>query len=140
MRSASGVRNRGGMRFSVLLCAMSLLGAFHILRPAVVPAQDATSVSGFGKGERDTMRVESRMEGREERVVDARVSDQKIGYEERRIRLERRAEELLRAEERVRQRQERFVMDEEKERAEARKREAEDLRRQKRAVEILPDF
>jgi hypothetical protein len=80
------------------------------------------------------------MEGREERILDVRVNDQKIGYEERKIRLERRDDERLRAEEALRDRAERFEQEEEKARERARKREAENVRRKKRTVDILPHF
>jgi hypothetical protein len=116
------------------------LAVLYMLCPAVVPAQDATSVGGLGQGERDTMRVDSRMEGREEQVVDSRISDQKIGYEERKIRLERRAEELLRDEEVSRERGEKFAKEEEESRDGARRREAEDVQRKKRAVDVSTDF
>ncbi len=86
------------------------------------------------------MRVDLRMEGREERIVDSRVSDQKIGYEERKIRLERREEELLRLEEVSRQRQERFAEEQEEERGAARIREQEAIRLKKESVEIDPDL
>ena len=86
------------------------------------------------------MRVDSRLEGREEQIVDSRVSDQKIGYEERKIRLERRAEELLRDEEVSRDREERFAREEEDARARARRRDEEDLQRKKRAVDVSPDL
>jgi len=106
--------------------------------PAVGLAQDATSVGGLGKGERDTMRVDSRIEGREDQIVDSRISDQKIGYEERKIRLERRADELLREEEVSLKNDERFAKEEEESRDEARRREAEDVQRKKRAVDVSP--
>ena len=106
--------------------------------PAVGLAQDATSVGGLGKGERDTMRVDSRLEGREDQIVDSRISDQKIGYEERKIRLERRADELLREEEVSLENEERFAKEEEESRDEARRREAEDVQRKKRAVDVSP--
>jgi hypothetical protein len=84
------------------------------------------------------MRVDSRLEGREDRIVDSRISDQKIGYEERKIRLERRAEELLRDEEVSRQSAEKFAKEEEDARGEARRRESEDIQRKKRAVYVSP--
>jgi membrane protein involved in colicin uptake len=118
-----------------VVCAVCV----HILVcPAVVLAQDVTSVGGLGQGERDTMRVDSRVEGREDQIEDSRISDQKIGYEERKIRLERRAEELLREEEVSRERQERFAKEEEEAREEARRRESEDVQRKKRAVNVSP--
>ena len=109
-----------------------------MLCPAVGLAQDETSVGGLGQGERDTMRVGSRIEGEEGQIVDSRISDQKIGYEERKIRLERRAEDLLREEEVSRERQERFAGEEEEAREEARRREGEDIQRKKRAVDVSP--
>ena len=108
--------------------------------PALGLAQDSMSVNGLGQGERDAVRVDSRLEGREQRVIDSRISDQKIGYEERKIRLERRAEELLREAEVSRQKQERFAEEEEQARAESRRREAEDVRRKKRTVGALPEL
>ena len=123
-----------------LFSTVSALCLFNLLSAAVSLAQDAASVEGLGKGERDTMRLESRMEGREERILDVRVNDQKIGYEERKIRLERRDDERLRAEEALRDREERFEQEEEKARERARKREAENVRRKKRTVDILPHF
>jgi hypothetical protein len=108
--------------------------------PAIGLAQDPTSIGGLEQGERDTSRLDRRVKGEEEQVIDARISDQKIGYEERRIRLERRAEELLRAEEMARQRQEEWTKSEEEKRAEARKREQEDIQRKKRAVDVTPDL
>ncbi len=80
------------------------------------------------------------MEGREERILDVRVNDQKIGYEERKIRLERRDDERLREEEVMRDRQDRFEKEEEEARARARRREAEDVQRKKRTVDVLHDF
>ena len=123
----------GALLLIVCVVCISLM-----LCPAVGPAQDETSVVGLGQGERDTMRVGSRVEGKEGQIVDSRISDQKIGYEERKIRLERRAEELLRAEEVSRERQERFAREEEEAREEARRREAEDIQRKKRAVDVSP--
>ena len=84
--------------------------------------------------------MDLRMKGREEEVMDARISDQKIGFEERKIRLERRAEELLREEEVSRARKEEWVENEEELRAQARKREQEDLERKKRTVDAVPDL
>ena len=118
-------------------CAVGLL---NILWSADGLAQDSDSLGGLAKGERDSLRVDSRMEGREERIVDSRVSDQKIGYEERKIRLERRAEELLREEEVTRDRQERFAKEEEEAGDRARRRESEDRKRKKRAVDLAPDL
>ncbi len=135
--------NRGPALRSALrtvFLAACAVGLLNILWSADGLAQHSGSVSGLGQGERDTMRVDSRVEGREERIVDSRVSDQKIGFEERKIRLERRAEELLREEEVIRERQERFARDEEDARADARRREEEDLQRKKRAVDISPDL
>ena len=130
---------RSFVRLAVLsaVCAVCV---HYVLCPAVVLAQDVTSVGGLGQGERDTMRVDLRVEGREDRIEDSRINDQKIGYEERKIRLERRAEELLREEEVSRERQERFANEEEEARAEARIREAEDVQRKKRAVDVSPDL
>jgi membrane protein involved in colicin uptake len=128
-----------------LLSALLLvvLGVFtiwapYMLCPTVAMAQDVTSAGGLGEVERDTLREDSRVEGRESQIVDSRISDQKIGYEERKIRLERRAEELLRAEEASRDRQERFAREEEESREESRRREAEDIQRKKRAVDVSP--
>ncbi len=118
-------------------CAISVLS---MLCPEGVSAQDSDSVRGLAKGERDTMRVDFRMEGREEQILDVRVSDQKIGYEERKIRLERRAEELLRVEEETLSRQERFAREDEEARIRARLRQEEDLQRKKRTVEVAPDL
>ena len=126
-------------RFVRLALLFVVLG-HCMLCPAVGPAQDVTSVGGLAEGERDTMRVDSRLEGRDDQIVDARISDQKIGYEERKIRLERRAEELLRDEEVSRQRDEMFAKEEEEARARARRREDEDLQRKKRAVDVTPDL
>ena len=125
-----------------LLRTVCILWAAHVymLCPSLGWAQEAASVSGLGKGERDTMRVDSRIEGREEQVIDSRISDQKIGYEERRIRLERRAEELLRAEETTSKRQERYVKEQEEARTRARVRETEDIQRKKRTVDAVPDL
>ena len=117
-----------------------VLCALYMVFPAIGLAQDATSIGGLQQGERDTSRLDRRVKGKEEQVIDARISDQKIGYEERRIRLERRAEELLRAEEVARQRQEEWTESEEEKRAEARKREQEDIQRKKRAVDVTPDL
>jgi membrane protein involved in colicin uptake len=130
-------------RHFVLLAVLSAVCAvcvYCMLSPAVGLAQDATSVGGLGQGERDTMRVDSRLEGREDQIVDSRISDQKIGYEERKIRLERRAEELLREEEGSLEREEMFAKEEEESRNEARRREAEDVQRKKRAVDVSPDL
>lgn len=124
----------------LVLLVAGLGCAVTLWMPAVCFAQDSASVGGLGRGERDTMRVESRLQGREENIIDSRISDQKIGYEERKIRLERRAEELLRESEVHRERQERFAEEEEKARAEARRREAEDVRRKKRTVNALPEL
>jgi hypothetical protein len=124
----------------VLLVVVCTVCALYMLYPAAGLAQDATSVGGLEKGERDTTRLDRRMEGKEEQVIDARISDQKIGYEERRIRLERRADELLRAEEVARERQEQWTKSEEEKRAEARRREQEDIQRKKRAVDVSPDL
>ena len=116
------------------------LVAFLTLSPAAGQAQDATSVGGLEQGERDTMRLDLRMKGREEQVVDTRINDQKIGYEERRIRLERRAEELLRVEEAQQQREQQWAESQEEERARARRREEEDIQRKKRTVDVTPDL
>ena len=124
----------------VLLAVLSAVCVCCVLRPGAGLAQDVTSVGGLGQGERDTMRVDSRVKGREEQIVDSRISDQKIGYEERKIRLERRAEELLREEEVSLEREERFAAEEEESRDEARRREAEDVQRKKRAVDVSPDL
>ena len=118
-----------------VVCAVCII---YMLCPSVGLAQDETSVGGLEQGERDTMRVGSRIEGKEGQIVDSRINDQKIGYEERKIRLERRSEELLRVEEVSRERQERFAREEEEARGEARMREAEDIQRKKRAVDISP--
>lgn len=123
----------------VFLVACVVCG-LNILCPDGASAEPSNSARGLAEGERDTVRMDSRLEGREERIVDARVSDQKIGYEERKIRLERRAEELLRQEESMRSRQERFVKEEEEAKAAARLREAEDLKRKKRTVDVSPDL
>ena len=127
-------------RHFVALAVFFAVCGYCLLCPAVGLGQDATSVGGLGKGEQDTMRVDSRLEGREEQIVDSRVSDQKIGYEERKIRLERRAEELLRDEEVSRDREEMFAKEEEEARARARRRDEEDLQRKKRAVDVSPDL
>jgi hypothetical protein len=86
------------------------------------------------------MRLDARVKGREEQVVDSRINDQKIGYEERKIRLERRAEELLREEEGTRARQERFAKELEEAKTEERRREAEAVRRKKTTVDVSPDL
>ncbi len=112
----------------------------NILCATVGLAQDAASIEGLRKGERDTMRVESRMKGREERIFDRRMNDQKIGYEERKIRLERRDDERLRAKEAMRGREQNFQKEEEEARERARRREAQHVQRKKRTVDILPDF
>ncbi len=130
-------------RYFVLLTVLSAVYAVCgtcMFCPAVGLAQDVTSVGGLGKGERDTMRVDSRVEGREDRIEDSRISDQKIGYEERKVRLERRAEELLRDEEVSREGEERFAKEEEEARARARRRDEEDVQRKKRAVDVSPDL
>jgi len=113
---------------------------YCVMCPTVSLGQDVTSVGGLGQGEQDTMRVDSRVEGREDQIVDSRISDQKIGYEERKIRLERRADELLREEEVSREREERFAKEEEEARQRARRRQAEDMQRKKRAVDVSPDL
>ena len=124
----------------VLLVVVCTVCAPYMVCPAVGFAQDTTSIGGLEKGERDTTRLDRRVKGREEQVIDARISDQKIGYEERSIRLERRAEELLRADEVARERQEEWTKSEEEKRAGARKREQEDIQRKKRAVDVSPDL
>jgi hypothetical protein len=124
----------------VLLVLVFIFFALYMVFPAVGVAQGPTSVGGLEEGERDTTRMDRRVKGKEEQVIDARISDQKIGYEERRIRLERRAEELLRSEEVARERQEEWTKSEEEKRAEARKREQEDIQRKKRAVDVSPDL
>lgn len=118
----------------VLVCAL------YMLYPRAMSAQDAAPVVGLERGEKDTMRLDLRMEGREEQDIDARISDQKIGYEERKIRLERRAEELLREEEVARTRQEEWVESEEERKARARMREQEDIQRKKQTVDAVPDL
>jgi hypothetical protein len=123
----------------VLLVACAVCG-LYMLCPEGAPAEPSSSVRGLAAGERDAMRVGSRTEGREERILDSRLSDQKIGYEERKIRLERRAEELLRQEESMQSRQDRFAKEKEEARAAARLREAEDIKRKKRTVNTLPDL
>lgn len=127
-------------RYFVLLAVLSAVCGYCTFYPAVGLAQDVTSVGGLGKGERDTMCVDSRLEGREDQIVDSRISDQKIGYEERKIRLERRADELLREEGVSLENEERFAKEEEESRDEARRREAEDVQRKKRAVDVSPDL
>jgi len=124
----------------VVVHTVCVLCAVDMVCPGVGFAQDTTSVGGLEKGERDTTRLDRRVKGKEEQVIDARISDQKIGYEERRIRLERRAEELLREKEVARDRQEEWTKSEEEERAEARRREQEDIQRKKRAVDVSPDL
>jgi hypothetical protein len=127
--------------FGVVVCALGVFCALDVPLPATASAQtDSSAVRIMGEGETDTLRLDDRAEGREERILDSRVSEQKIGYEERKIRLERRAEELLREEEVTRARQEKFGREEEQARAEARRREAEDIQRKKRTVQGLPDL
>lgn len=127
--------------FGAVLCVLGAFCAPAVLLPSGASAQAGSSaVRIMGEDETDTMRLEDRTEGREERILDSRVSEQKIGYEERKIRLERRAEELLREEEVTRARQERFGQEEEQARAEARGREAEDIQRKKRTVQGMPDL
>ncbi len=130
----------GSRRHVVLLAVLFAVCVHCRLCPAVVLAQDVTSGGGLGQGERDTVRVDSRLEGREYQIEDSRINDQKIGYEERKIRLERRAEELLREEEVSREREERFAKEAEESRGEARRREAEDTQRKKRAAHVGPDL
>lgn len=120
--------------------AVYIVCSFYGFYPGAVLAQDAKPIGVLESGERDTMRLDLRMKGREEEVIDARISDQKIGYEERKIRLERRAEELLREEEVSRTRQQEWVESEEELRARARRREQEDLERKKRTVDAVPDL
>lgn len=122
------------------ICAVCIACSLYVLLPRAVLPQDAKPVGVLESGERDTMRMDLRMKGREEEVIDARISDQKIGFEERKIRLERRAEELLREEEVSRARKEEWVENEEELRAQARKREQEDLERKKRTVDAVPDL
>jgi hypothetical protein len=127
--------------FGVVVCVLGAFCALDVLLPAAASAQAGSSaVRIMGEGETDTMRLEDRTEGREERILDSRVGEHKIGYEERKIRLERRAEDLLREEEATRARQEKFGQEEEQARAEARRREAEDIQRKKRTVEGSPDL
>ncbi len=133
-------RIRNPRRRFVFLAVLSAVWGLCMLCPAFGLAQDVTSVGGLAEGERDTMREDSRLEGREDRIVDSRISDQKIGYEERKIRLEKRVEELLREEEVSREREEIFAKEEEEARARARRREAEDVQRKKRAVDVSPEL
>jgi len=132
--------NREPRRYFLLLAILAAACGNYLMCPAVGLTQDVTSVEGLGEGERDTMRVDSRVEGREDRIEDSRISDQKIGYEERKVRLEKRAEELLRDEEVSREREERFAKEEEDARARARRRDEEDVQRKKRAVDVSPDL
>lgn len=127
------------MRKETIL-AVYIACSLYVLFPRAVLPEDAKPVGVLKSGERDTMRLDLRMKGREEEVIDARVSDQKIGYEERKIRLERRVEELFREEEVSRARKEEWVESEEEQRARARKREQEDIQRKKRTVDAVPDL
>ena len=140
VRRLTGQEGRAGPVLLALVCASCVLAALYMVCPLVGFAQDAAPVGGLEEGERDTTRLDRRVKGKDEQVIDARISDQKIGYEERKIRLERRADELLRAEEVARERQEEWTKSEEEKRAEARRREQEDIQRKKRAVDVSPDL
>ena len=100
-------------------------------------AQDSSSgsVMGLRQGEQDTMRMDLRVKGSEEKDIESSIRDQKIGAAHKTIRAERKETELLRAEEEAAERAKKTARTEEIQlRIEKKKREHERIRRKKTKV------
>ncbi len=90
---------------------------------------------GLRVGNQDTMRLDLRVKGSEEKDIDSSISDHKIGAVQKSIRTERKEKEQLRAEEEVLKRKNRAAhIERMNARIEMQKREAERIRQKKTKI------
>lgn len=98
-------------------------------------AQEASKIEGLDRGARDSMRLDERMQGREEKGGSDRVTDQMMRGTEEELRTEMREEEMIRSEEEVRSNRARMQAQQE-EQEKRRKHEDEFFREKKRKIEF----
>ena len=99
-------------------------------------AQNSSSGQiGLQQGEQDTLRLDLRVKGSEEKDIDSSIGDQKIGAAHKTIRAERKEKELLRVEEETAEKERRAARIEEIDtRIEKRKREDDRVRQKKTKI------
>ena len=85
------------------LALFSILWFMYLSNPTLGLAQDARKTEGLGRGARDTMRLDTRIQGYQEKDQDNRLSrDYKLEGGEKGLRWEMKEEESLRLHERER--------------------------------------
>ena len=82
--------------WALALCLLLVLSQGY--SPPIALSQRIVT-EGLGKAEKDTLRLDLRVGGKEEKDCDSRLSDQKIGVEEKPLSRELKEKELLRQEE-----------------------------------------
>ena len=98
--------------------------------PAISLAKDPAEIMGLGHGAKDTSRLDTRMKGDERKTNDDRISEQRLGHEEKRLSREMREKDLLRAEEESRVKKSSSKMKSELDRE--RQKETDEIFREKR--------
>gem|GEM_PF-1800804 len=86
---------------AVFLCAWD---STILAQERSAAASRPPDIMGLDRGERDTMRVDYRLGGKEERDSEAKLSKERIGPDEMRIRREARQSDLLRSQAEVKMR------------------------------------
>jgi hypothetical protein len=86
---------------AILLCAWD---STVLAQEGSETASRPPDIMGLDRGERDTMRVDYRLGGKEERDSEARLSKERIGPDDMRIRREARETDLLRSQAELRMR------------------------------------
>ncbi len=130
---ASGEHRKGRARAG-RLAVIVLLAALPFALGEVA-AQTEGEFIGLNRGARDTMRLDRRMDDQAQQSSEYRLTDQKVGYEQRKIREERKEKELLRTGEATTSRATRFKREEE-ERQRARLRENERIAEKKKKIQV----
>ena len=125
---SSGIAKVEGNKLRVPIIRIHLLALFYLLWfmylsiPTPGWAQDVKNLQGFDKGAQDTMRLDRRMDGYRDKVQNNRMTDQRIGVEERGLRREMKEEDILRLEEQTRSRRARLRKEQEQTEEERRSR------------------
>ena len=96
------------------------------------PRASSQAIEGLSRGEKDTMRVDLRIDGKQEQDTGRRLIDQRIGWEQKMLKKEMKERELLRKEEEVAKRRRARLEREERERFERRQKEQQRIMEKKR--------
>jgi len=133
-------QTRGVFRRIYPLALFSILWFMYLSIPTQGMAQDAKKLEGLGRGARDTMRLDMRLKGYQEKDQNHRVSgDYKLKGEEKGLRWEMKEEEGLRLQKQ--ERSNRVRLKKEKQQIEEKRRQREErFWEKKKKVEFRGDL